>query len=81
MFEFDKDNHFDLYAKAKEVPITVDRITKYIGFISNYVSEQDTIIKHLESRGKDTTANEYKRDKALYVLGLGDDPKPYWIEN
>lgn len=78
MFEFDKESQFELYAKAKEVPLTVDRISEYVNFISSYVNEQRSIIKHLESQGKDTTVYKYKVDRALYVLGLGEKPEPYW---
>ena len=81
MFKFDKENQFELYAKAKEVPLTVDRINEYINFISSYISEQSSIIEHLESQGKDTTVHEYKLGKALYVLGLGEKPEPYWKKN
>lgn len=80
MFEFDKECYFDLYAKAKTVPLTIERVNEYIVFISNYINEQRTIINHLESQGKDTTAYEYKVNKALYALGLGEKPKPYWIK-
>ena len=78
MFKFDKENQFELYARAKEVPLTVDRISEYINFISSYVSEQYSIIEHLASQGKDVTAYEYKLERALYALGLGEKPKPYW---
>ena len=84
---FDKnemmDDEYGFYIRdmAKEVPITADRIDKYVGFISHYVYTRNKIIKKYEAEGKDTTHLIYERDNALYILGLGEKPESYWKNN
>lgn len=70
-----------VYKNAKEIPITLDRIDKYINFISNYIHKHNKVIKSYEEDGKDTEHLVYERDYALYVLGLGEEPKRYWTED
>ena len=84
---FDKEeminDEYGFYVRdmAKEVPITIDRMQKYLDFITNYICRQNKIIKKLEADGKDITSYVYDRDNALYTLGLGEKPEPYWRKN
>ena len=84
---FNKDYMMDdyygtyVYKNAKEIPITLDRIDKCVHFISNYIREYNEIIKRCEEDEKDAKHFVYKRDYALYVLGLGEEPKRYWMED
>lgn len=84
---FDKEemmnDEYGFYVRdmAKEVPITIDRVQKYLDFIMDYICRQNKIIKKFEADGKDVTSYVYDRDKALYALGLGEKPEPYWRKN
>lgn len=69
-----------VYKSAKEVPISIERVDKCIGFISNYIHRHNIIIQRYEEEGRNTKHLVYERDYALYVLGLGKEPKRYWIE-
>lgn len=66
---------------AKEVPITIGRLEDYIMFISSYVDKYNKSIKKYEVDKKDATHLIYERDYALYILGLGEKPEPYWKES
>lgn len=79
MKEFEKE--MNIIRRAKEVPLTFDRIEDLIYFVANYARRQEQLIENFERRGKDITHLIYERDMALYALGLGDKPKPYWINN
>lgn len=84
--DFDKEIMMDdyygtyVYKCAKEIPMSVERLDKCISFISNYIHNRNNIIKRYEEEGKDTKHLVYERDYALYVLGLGEEPKRYWME-
>ena len=71
----DDNNGFYLYKIAQEVPISADRIRRYIGYIVEDINKQNKVIKKYEEQGKDTTNLVAYRDYALYVLGLGEKPE------
>lgn len=73
--EMMNDEHgFYLYRQAKEAPMTLERMDKFISFISDYVHTRNRVIKKYEAEGKDTASLVADRDYALYVLGLGEKP-------
>ena len=74
------NDEYGLYVHemAKQVPITINRVQDYLNFITSYIHRQNKIIKKLEADDKDVTSYVYDRDNALYVLGLGEKPEPYW---
>ena len=78
--DFDKEEMmndeygFYLYKMAQEVPMSADRIRRYIGYITTDINKQNKVIKKYEEQGKDTTNLVADRDYALYVLGLGEKP-------
>ena len=79
---YDKSNKdFDciyLLALAEEVPLSLERVREYVNFICGYVVKQNKLIKHCRENGKDTEYLIYDRDRAMYVLGLGEKPVPPW---
>lgn len=80
--EMMNDEHgFCIVHAARKVPITLDRMSMCIDFISHYVHKQNIIIKKYEEEGKDTKYVVYERDRALYVLGLDEEPKRYWMKD
>lgn len=74
--EYMMEDEHGLYLRqtAREIPITIDRVDKFISFISDYINARNRIIKKYEAEGKDTTNLMADRDYALYVLGLGEKP-------
>ena len=73
--EMMEDEHgFYLYRIAQEVPVTSDRLRKYIGYITEDINKKNKVIKKYEEQGRDTTNLVLDRDYALYVLGLGEKP-------
>ena len=78
MFDKEKmmndENGFYLYKVAQEVPISADRIRRYIGYITEDINAQNKAIKKYEEQGRDITDLVANRDYALYVLGLGEKP-------
>lgn len=74
--EYMMEDKHGLYLRqtAREMPITIDRVDKFVSFISDYINTRNRIIKKYEAEGKDTTNLVADRDYALYVLGLGEKP-------
>lgn len=66
---------FYLRQMAREVPMTIDRIERFVSFISDYINKRNRVIKKYEADGKDATNLKLDRDYALYVLGLGEKPE------
>lgn len=75
------ENNLQMHRDAKNVALTPQRIDDYITFICGFVERQNTIIKHLKSEGKSAAYQIYDRDRAMYVLGLGDKPTPPWLKD
>lgn len=81
--EFDKKEMmndecgFYLYRKAKELPITLDRVDRLVSFVSNYVHTHNKVIKKYEAEGRDATNLIADRDYALYILGIEEKPEKY----
>lgn len=75
------ESYSEMYNAAQNVPLTAQRVYDYISFICHYITTQDKIIEHLMAESKDITTQMYYRDRALYVLGLGEKPTPPWLQD
>ena len=69
---------FELMRRAQEIPLTPARINDYVTFICGFIDEKNKLIKHKTDKGMDIEYEVYHRDRAMYVLGLGDKPVPPW---
>ena len=75
------ENNFQMYKDARNIALTPQRIDDYITFICGFIERQNTIIKHLKSEDKSAAYQIYDRDRAMYVLGLGEKPTPPWLQD